>query len=259
MNAFKSFSFKKAYKFSANSTIDNFGTLIKLSLLWIAIFVGFISTFGALICLPCLSLIRNLPFTPAINTLPTIFKSCAQSWSFLPLTLTGITAFTLFSFLLNLFEFQLFRLAKAYYEERTITIAELFTLKGAKFFKYWAARALFGLKVMIGLILFIIPGFYTIYMLIPGICIMYTYCFSGYSILDGTTDKIGEDARISARLTDHVKWRMFFAALLIVVFFIGSRGLYLLVASPMAMFPLFSIYKQLKEQSSPQQPKKELP
>ncbi len=234
----KSFSFKEAYKFAANSTIEHFTTLLKFALVWFAAGAGATIAFLLLAAVTCLPII-GISAIPSLLSLDGIMKTCYVGKSAILLTLIGIVFLVLLSFMFELFSFQLLRLAKAYYEKKTLTISELFTMKGTRFFKFWAARALYYLKIVAGFILLVIPGIY----------IAYTYCFSGYSIFEGTTDELGEDARISANLTHQVKWRIFFAMVLQALFFGGSRGLYLFVASPIALFILFSIYQQLKRQN----------
>lgn len=241
MNPRKSFSFKEAYKFSANSTIDHFGTLLKYSFIWIGLAIAtglLLVVAGAALCFPVIKGLTSFSTT----MFPSFFNACYTSIGIPLLSLLGLATLALSSFLFTVVEFQLLRFAKAYYAGNSLTLTELFTLKDTVFLKFWAARVLFYLKIIAGLILLIIPGIY----------IIYTYCFSGYSLFDGTTDSIGEDARMSADLTHSVKWRIFFAVLLPSLFFAGSRGLYLLVASPIAVFMLFSIYKQLRAYNNQQ-------
>ena len=241
MTTRKPLSFKQAYKFAATKTIDHARSFVMYTLSWFGIILAFALAFagiGAAICLPYL---HNL--VPATD-FATFAKTCLVGYRAGLAGLFVLAILAASSFLMAFAEFQLLRFAHTYYQNKTITLSELFTIKGTPFFKFWAARALYWLKIILGFILLVIPGIY----------FAYTYMFSGYSILEGKTTSIGEDARISAKLTSTVKWRLFLAIMLPPLLFAGTRGLIIIFMGPISVLIMYHLYEQLKASATQKEP-----
>ncbi len=236
MNPRKSFSFKEAYKFTANSIIDNAKTLLLYSLLWTALAIGIVIGIVLLVMTLCIPFLSGMVPT-SFQALPGVLKTCFVGTRGIFAGLALVIILALSSFGINFAEYQLLRFASTYYEGKTITLTEIFTIRGTRFFKFWAARLLFQLKVVLGLILFIIPGIY----------FAYTYLFSGYAIFEGKTDSIGEDARMSAKLSHTVKLHLFFAIIIPSLLFGAARGFIIFFLGPIYVFVLYNVYKQLQK------------
>jgi uncharacterized membrane protein len=105
------------------------------------------------------------------------------------------------------------------------------------FFKYLLGYILYGLAILIGLILLIVPGVY----------LAIKYQFVPYLIVDKGMDPI-EAFTESAKMTNGQKWNLFLLILLyILILFVGllALGVGLLVAAPIVMIAQAYVYKKL--------------
>jgi uncharacterized membrane protein len=96
---------------------------------------------------------------------------------------------------------------------------------------------LYGLAILIGLILLIVPGVY----------LAIKYQFVPYLIVDKGMDPI-EAFTESAKMTNGQKWNLFLLILLyILILFVGllALGVGLLVAAPIVMIAQAYVYKKL--------------
>lgn len=103
--------------------------------------------------------------------------------------------------------------------------------------RYFLLSALYGLIVIIGTILFIIPGIYF------GI----KYGFAPYIFIDKKTG-VWESFKLSAKLTEGIKWKLFwFQALMILIIIAGIFALMigLLFAYPTAFLAEVYVYRKL--------------
>lgn len=103
--------------------------------------------------------------------------------------------------------------------------------------RYLAGSLLYGLMVVLGLLLFVVPGVY----------LALRYGFSAYAIVDGRKG-IGEAFRESARITTGVKWNLLLyglAALGLILLGILCFGVGLLVAVPVIMLATAHLYRVL--------------
>lgn len=106
--------------------------------------------------------------------------------------------------------------------------------------KYFAASALYGLIVLGGLILLIVPG----------IIWAIKYQFFQYFLMDKNAG-IKESLRLSAKATQGVKWQLFlFVLSLILLNILGALALLvgLFVTIPMTMIAVAYIYRKLSSQ-----------
>lgn len=105
--------------------------------------------------------------------------------------------------------------------------------------RYFGAALLFGLMVVFGLILFIIPGVY----------FALKYQFYSYLIVDKNLGVI-EALKKSARMTDGIKWKLFgFSLVLCGLNFLGLIALVfgLLVTVPMSIMAYVYVYRTLRD------------
>ncbi len=105
--------------------------------------------------------------------------------------------------------------------------------------KYFGSSILYGLMVVFGLILFIIPGIY----------FALKYQFYSYLIVDKNLG-VTEALKKSARMTDGIKWKLFgFSLVLCGLNFLGLIALVfgLLVTVPMSIMAYVYVYRTLRD------------
>ena len=89
-------------------------------------------------------------------------------------------------------------LGMALYNGETISVRKAFSYPIGTFIQFLGARYLMYLKFFLGFVLFIIPGLY----------FLTKYYFAGFTIIDNTTQSIGEDMRLNRLLTHDKQWRL---------------------------------------------------
>ncbi len=250
----KTISIKDSLVFAATNYINHFGIILKLCLIWGLIFIIFgISTIGALspFFLPLLQQWLQWYSTPTqvdwTRVIEYVQHITRQQWY--TIGMISFLSYCLFILLVVYFSFQLLRLGLSFYDNKapTPTIGQLFSFKD--FGRYLGARLVYGLKVLFGTLLFIIPGVY----------FAYKYYFAGYSLVDGTHNSIGDDTRYNAQLTKSILWRLFLATAgigFLIGLIAGRSGLQFTLLFIMPFFALQSVhlYKQLKDYEATQVP-----
>ena len=125
-------------------------------------------------------------------------------------------------------------------EEGTGTsLKELFTHLEL-FWKYLGVYVLYVVIVVIGFLLFIIPGFY----------LMLKYGFAPFLIVDKKDLRIKEAFKQSAQMSDGVKWKLFGLCLVMILLnLLGALalGFGLLVSVPVTMLAYIHVYKELQK------------
>jgi len=127
---------------------------------------------------------------------------------------------------------------------------DLFSFK-PYFWKYLGASILTGLVVWVGLILFIIPGIYW----------ALKFQFFGYFVVEQGRDPV-EAMRMSSRITQSVKWKLFgFGLVLALINIVGTICLFigLLVTVPVTLLAYSFVYRKLLEQTESAQLGKSIP
>lgn len=274
MKLTKSFSFKEAYKFAATTFIDNFFTILKALLAFLGILIGalFVLTISYGLIGFLLGYLVTFSDIGRFFYLPVEMSLILFALPYLIL-LIGLYWITL-----EMLNFQMFRLAFSSYEnKKPLTFSELFTFKNTPFSSFLRARFVLFAKSLSPLLVAAIPalGWYRWYTQIGGqesfqalplyqqvlmwatlasiilaaslisVYIMFTYIFTGYSILEGKYASRQQDASYAARLSQSVKWRIFFA-FFIVGFFIGNQSILYVFLYPITVLILAHIYKQLQ-------------
>jgi uncharacterized membrane protein len=117
---------------------------------------------------------------------------------------------------------------------------DLFSFK-PYFWKYLGASILMFLIVWVGIILFIIPGVYW----------ALKFQFFGYFVVEQGRDPV-EAMRMSSRITQSVKWKLFgFGLVLALINIVGTICLLvgLLVTVPVTLLAYSFVYRKLLEQT----------
>ncbi len=209
----KKISFKEAFKFGINSVIDNAKTFSLISLLYfggLLLLAGTIVVIFKLLGLPLVSpvtfILKNGPHTTYWLSTPV-----RLAWTF------SVPFFAMYMFYI------LLKLGFALHKGETISVGKAFQHSAGEFFRFFGARLLFALKMIIGLFLLVIPGFY----------IASKYYFSGFPIVDGKTNAIGKDATLSGSMSQDNKWRI-----LLVTYLSGMGGVIAVFILPLSIiFP----------------------
>jgi uncharacterized membrane protein len=128
------------------------------------------------------------------------------------------------------------RFALAIHDGRTVQPRELVP-DAMTFLNYLAVSILYGLLVVAGLVLLIIPGIY----------LAVRYGLAGFLVADGRTDVLGA-FRTSSELTRGMRWRLLLLGLgLFALNLVGALlfGLGLLFTVPLTAFTATHVYRRL--------------
>ena len=101
---------------------------------------------------------------------------------------------------------QVISLGMARHKGAPISLGSAFNLSLRSFFPFLGAQLLLMIKMIIGFILLIIPGFY----------LWTKNYFAGYPVIDSPHTTIGEDTEVVHQLTRNVQWRLF--GLIMIIF-----------------------------------------
>ena len=120
---------------------------------------------------------------------------------FSPLSISASFFFAIVYYLLFLIaeEYYLFhmtRIGLALYDGKPVKWTSIFEIHN--FFTFFGARWLFMIKVFLGTVLLIIPGIY----------IGCKYFFTGYPIIDQSTELVSDDKEIAQEVTAGVRWKI---------------------------------------------------
>ncbi|MDB4933308.1 MAG: hypothetical protein JWP87_280 [Labilithrix sp.] len=167
----------------------------------------------------------------------------------------GALAFgsTLLSKLMHaLLSFLWVRFALAVHDGRPIGTRELLP-SGLMFVNFLAVSIMYGLLVMAGLVLLVVPGLY----------LAVRYGFVGFVVADGRPDPMGA-FRESSQLTRGVRGRLFLLAVVLFLMNIAGAlvfGIGLLLTLPMTVFATAYVYRRLAERAAslPPIPSTEVP
>ncbi|UCD06438.1 MAG: hypothetical protein JSV98_04200 [candidate division WOR-3 bacterium] len=127
---------------------------------------------------------------------------------------------------------------------------DLFSFK-PYFWKYLGASILMVIIVWVGIILFVIPGVYW----------ALKFQFFGYFVVEQGRDPV-EAMRMSSRITQSVKWKLFgFGLVLALINIVGTICLFigLLVTVPVTLLAFSFVYRKLLEQTESAQLGKSTP
>lgn len=122
-------------------------------------------------------------------------------------------------------------------DEKPSRLADLFSQTNL-FWKFLWASIIYGIIVVIGFILLIIPGIY----------LSLKYGFFGYILVDRPELSAGDVLKESARLTDGIKWNLFwFSVALIGINILGlmALGIGLLYTIPVSIMAYTALYRAL--------------
>lgn len=117
------------------------------------------------------------------------------------------------------------------------SISEIFS-RSELFWKYLWASILYGFAVVVGFMLFIIPGVY----------LALKYGFYRYVVVDRPELSVIDTLKESARLTDGIKWELLiFSFVLIGINFLGllALGMGLLYTIPVSAMAYAALYRSL--------------
>lgn len=229
MNQDKTFSISEAFKFGFSTYFDNFMLYLKIALASIACFLGAI-----LLGLVYLTVVfEPIPFIASMNPTVLFIFRLAVCASFILSVLA----------LVEIYHYQMLRIGMLLYEKKSVTWKELFYLNFDTFMQYLGARILYNLKVVLGLLLFIVPGFY---FAIKGF-------FIGYAIIDKKALSIREDKEIAYSLSKAIMRKLFFFCLLISpwAYIFKILAVFSVFFTPIVYLIEIHVYKQLLLQEGP--------
>ena len=182
-----------------------------------------------------------------LSYLSTLFEATQPTSGFYWILLVAILIIAYFAINLALitifaYNYQMLRFSMAIYEGNPLPWTQIFSFKRKPFMPYCIARTFRGAKVIAGLALLVVPGVY----------LALKNYFAGYSILEGSTSSVFEDARISGELTKDIKWQLMgFVAIIWVAQLVAGLALFFFV--PILYLAQVHAFKQLNqiEQTSP--------
>jgi hypothetical protein len=149
--------------------------------------------------------------------------------------------FTLLSQLVQVFWAVVWiRFALAVHDGRSVVLRELVP-DGRTFLQYLAVSILYGLLVIVGLVLLVVPGIY----------LAVRYGFAGFLVADGRAE-VPDAFHQSSELTHGERWQLFaFALALLVINVIGAVlfGIGLLFTIPISAFAATLVYRRLLERA----------
>lgn len=231
MNQFKTFSISQAFSFGFSTYFENIGLYLKIALACIACFLAAI--FIGLI---------SIPFV-ALTTPPLLFLN---PLTLITMPLAALVSLLLYLFLiaalLEIYYYQMLHIGMLLYDKQPVTWHELFNLQFNTFIQYLSARFFYYLKVILGLILFVIPG---IYFALKGY-------FTGYAIIDRKAHSLPQDKEIAYTLSAGIMGKLFlFAILLALCTNILGMLLVAVLFMPIIYLTQIHVYKQLLMQEIP--------
>lgn len=150
-----------------------------------------------------------------------------------PAGLIGLVAIIL-ELLVNL---GLNKIALMFHDGTKPTWKELF-LQYPLLLKYLGASVLYGLMVMVGLVLLVVPGVY----------IAIKYAFFGFVMVDKKTG-VMDSLKVSAKLTNGVKWELFGFGIVMCIFnILGALTLMigLFITIPISLMASVYVYRKLE-------------
>lgn len=150
-----------------------------------------------------------------------------------PAGLIGLVAIIL-ELLVNL---GLNKIALMFHDGTKPTWKELF-LQYPLLLKYLGASVLYGLMVMVGLVLLVVPGVY----------IAIKYAFFGFVMVDKKTG-VMDSLKASAKLTNGVKWELFgFGIVMCILNIMGALALMigLFITIPISLMASVYVYRKLE-------------
>jgi len=199
MNRQRTFPYLQAVYFGISKLIDNFSVFFLLGAIWALIWAGIIATlFFGLMGLGIVKEVSNSIDAAQhvmANMESTGFGTLAVLFSIIGLVIMITTI---------LFKYQLIKLGLSIYKAQPISLSNAFSIDIREFLQFTGARLLYGIKAVLGFVLFIIPGFY----------IACKYYFAGFSIVAHDTDSIGADTSFAAQLTNTLIWQMLFVLII---------------------------------------------
>jgi uncharacterized membrane protein len=134
------------------------------------------------------------------------------------------------------------RYALSVHDGRPLGARELFP-SAKSFVDYLAVSILYGLLVLAGLVLLVVPGIY----------FAVRYGFVGYVVADGRADPLGAFRR-SSELTRGARFRLlWFAIVLVLLNLVGAAlaGVGLLFTIPTSTFAVAFVYRRLAARTEP--------
>jgi hypothetical protein len=223
----KQISYKAAFSFGFSSFIDNIFTFF---MLWIISIV----LLGIVGMIKVLFFAHSLVITDMLKSLSSFFTVFATPTEF---TISLLAFFFGILVLYEAYHYQLVRFALAIYEGRPLSWKQLFVFSWKPFSTYCVARLVRGFLIAVGSCLLYIPGFYW----------MCKYYFAGYSLIEGTNEKVSEDRIYSRQLTHDVHWQILGFALVVQLCTIAI-SLTAMFALPIIYLATVHAYKQLQQQ-----------
>ena len=214
MNKLTPFSYTHAFRSALNKVFDNFSTFFYVSLIWTSVFLILGLSFIGLL------FYQSIPLMSFIEPLT---SSKHETSLFLPFRFF----FVMLCYLIVPFmRYQLIDLGFALHRGESISLKKAFPVNLANFFRYYLAILYMLLKVTLGTLLFIVPGYY----------LLAKNYFVGYTLIEDPSKGFREDMTTSHIITNSVKWR------LLLVHYVQSCGMLivaLLVPLSFLMPPLF--------------------
>lgn len=137
--------------------------------------------------------------------------------------------------------FMLVSISIAIVQGKTIKSFQDYVAKMNRFLPYIWLNAVLGLIVLIGFLLFIIPG----------IIWTYKYLFAIYVQIDDSPG-VRESLNTSAQITEGIKWKLFTFGLTLALFnFLGALalGFGLLITIPVTLLAMAMLYEKLKPEN----------
>ncbi len=180
----KTFSYTEAFKFAAHTFIDNVKLFLTFLLIAIGVYCSGVVLFAGIFFLKAAWI---KPWSLAL-----ILRLIVERNPFLITTSLG---FALFSYILWIYYmYQVLRAGFALYNKKEVHWKDFFD--APHFFRFLGAMTLFILKIIAGYILFILPGLY----------ITTKYWFTGFSLIDNSSQSIREDATHAYQISKHALW-----------------------------------------------------
>lgn len=219
MTPSKNFSIREALKWGFSTLMDHFWFFLKINLVFF-LFNGLLYS---------LAIFRghwNQFFSP-----PSIGVSFGLFFIY----------YLLFLLAEEYYLFHMTRIGFAFYDGKPIEWTSIFELKN--FFTFFGARWLFMIKVFLGTLLLVIPGFY----------LFCKYFFTGYPIIDGVTSSANEDKNIVQEVTAGVRGKIFWYQCLLSIL----TGLSYITVITLVFLPVFylanvHVYRKLLAQGQKQ-------
>lgn len=237
----KPFHFLQAVYFASATYINNFKIFFLLPFAWAAILLITLIPLGILTLLLLSEPLTLLGSLISRNILEAGSSALLDMTSYISLPFSFLYAGSLILFLFFFFiyyfmyEYQLIRLSMSLYTGSSLTFRQLFSLSEGTLPSYMVARIIYGLRVILGLILFIVPGIYWA-------C---KYFFAGFSLVEKSSITIKEDTALSLKLSSSVMWQLLFVLILISLS-MSVAIVYLFLLRPIVVLTETYLYFSLK-------------